>query len=297
GESLMSSVIADDIVRQGHHVLKHVYDSKILAKLRDEVVAALASFGWLDKSRPNTATRPLKQRQEGSAGWWQCYAGLQRIEGIHRLAFEQDVVDAVREALGGAVFSHGRRPISIVFPGHWIPPHQDFVTVQGTPDTLTAWIPLLANVNGEFVLRIADQSLRPIVAPLSHMREGGVGIRTEAAKIELRPVGVELGDAILLHGMTIYEVMANNSSIINFACMHRFQRDDHLVCEASLYPHHYPRVPDWPVLSKGWEREWISFPDRLNISKFKLPRHIEQWHEVLEVPHSLMINGHGFKSD
>jgi hypothetical protein len=88
----------------------------------------------------------------------------------------------------------------------------------------------------------------------------------------------------------VHEVTVNRSSELAIACDYRFQSRHDPVCDASLEPHHYPRVPDARTLSRGWHsRGWLRQPWLARRRPFVMPSTIETWHEELQVPSSRLV--------
>ncbi|MDQ3152095.1 MAG: phytanoyl-CoA dioxygenase family protein [Actinomycetota bacterium] len=274
----------------GYLVLSGLVDPTELTALRLRFLTTLARWGWLDATAETGAARPARPRQEGGAGWWRPYTALQSIETFHRLAHHRGLLSAMRALVGDDVFPHPRRIVSLVFPGFVVPPHQDFSSVQGSVDTFTMWLPLDPQPEATVPVRVLPTTGPRRLRPLHLMPNRGVA--TDLADDDPRwlTASLSLGDALVYHSLTDHTVGPNPSAGIGLACEIRYQSAREPVCRGSLKPHHYPRVPDWPVLAKGWSsRSWVRPPRWAHRVEFTMPQSFATWHQELTVPQSRFV--------
>ena len=86
------------------------------------------------------------------------------------------------------------------------------------------------------------------------------------------------------------EVTANETGAIQLAALYRFQGRRLPVVKASVKPEHYPRLPDWPELTKGWSsRRWVRPPLVPKLVPYLMPPTLETWHSVLGTPASAYL--------
>lgn len=219
----------------------------------------------------------------GSRGWWEMYRAVQSLEQLHRLAHSPELHGVVSRILDRRrLLNHARRPVAIVGPSMHVRPYQDHMTVQGTPDVISAWIPL-SDVPTAWGPEIASGPPPERLLPLTVDDEGGVGIECPdydwiRPENPLRP-----GDVLLVHSLCVRRIPSNSESAPQLALEARLQGAYEPVTEASLLPHHYPRVPAWGSTASGWnDRSWIATPRIKHVVPFVVPRTMETWH--LDVP-------------
>ncbi|HEU0089051.1 MAG TPA: phytanoyl-CoA dioxygenase family protein [Pseudonocardiaceae bacterium] len=282
--------IRERLATDGYLVLPGLVDPAELTALRRRLLSTLAHWDWLDATTEMELARPSRPRQEGGANWWRPYTELQSIEAFHRLAHHRNLLAVLRALVGADAFAHPRRIVSLVFPGFVVPPHQDFSYVQGSVDTCTVWLPLDPQPMATAPVRVLPAAGPRRLRPLHLMPNRGVA--TDLADDDPRwlTVPLSLGDAVVYHSLTDHMVGPNPSAGIGLACEFRYQSAREPVCRGSLRPHHYPRLPDWPVLTKGWSsRRWVRAPRRLHRVDFTMPQSFATWHRELAVPQSRLV--------
>jgi Phytanoyl-CoA dioxygenase (PhyH) len=253
----------------------------------ERIRSALREIGWL----PDRAAAPgrLVGRQEGSEGWWSGYARVQSVESFHALAFHP-VLLALQRSLVDAPFVHPRKIASLLYPNFAVPLHQDYPSVQGTTDVLTLWVPLVTLPSSAGTLRVLRQSEARRVLPLRSLPDAGAEIDAELPAGTWASYEYAAGDVAVLHSLTVHEVTVNRGDELALAAEYRFQSRREPVCAASLEPHHYPRVPGFRRLTRGWRtRRWVGRPLFVRRSRFVMPQTVETWHRVLDLPSSSLV--------
>jgi len=271
-------------------VFRQLLDPQQLSTLRGELLRVMHRWGWLAADTDPAAALPSQPRQEGGAGWWRPYADLQRIEAFHRLVHDPRLTVALRSLIAEDLLPHGRRIVSLIYPGFHVPSHQDFSYVQGAVDFFSVWIPLDPHPDEVGKVRVFPTEDARQLRPLQVTRTRGVGTDVSDDDPRWQEIDLKLGDVLVYHSMTIHAVSPNRSGRIAVACEYRYQSARDPICEGSLRPHHYPRVPDWPDLAKGWStRQWVRTPRRLRRAAYVMPHSFESWHQELAVPASRFI--------
>jgi hypothetical protein len=220
---------------------------------------------------------------------WQRYRSAQSHELLHSLSRHPGLVASIAGILGCDPYCHPRRIIDMLPPQHWIPPHQDYFAIQGTTDVVIAWIPLEARTGMGANLHVSAWDGKGL-RPLSWV--GGVGGQNDLSPQTHEWASHEftVGDVAFYHSLTSHYVSVNDTSRDMMALEFRYQRPREGICLASLRPHHFPRVPDWPSLTCDWStRRWVARPAHARIVPFHLPLKIEDWHEDLSVGKSTLL--------
>jgi hypothetical protein len=280
--------VTDQISGTGFAVVRDFLDADQLRQLRALIVGVMHQHGWVEAG--SGAVPSARAQREGGDRWWHGYAAIQGVEELHRLGHDRRLLHLMQDTFGADVLSHNRRIVGLTLPGYGTPPHQDYVSVQGSADTLTVWIPLDDRDGDCASIRLLPVGAEPRLKPL----EWADGISAQVAVDPLcdqwlQP-SVRVGDAVVYHGLTVHELRPNLDDSYRIACELRFQPLSDPVCGASLKPHHFPRIPDWPALTSGWRcPRLIDIPDDVVVAAFHMPRRIERWHAELTVPPSRLL--------
>ena len=260
-----------------------------IVNLRDELAHLLSSHGWLVEDQAQGNLIPRIPARHGAPGWWRMYQAMQSLEQFHKLAHDSALIEVIQKLLGPKIMNHPRRQVNMVSPGFWIPPYQEHMIVQGTVDVLTAWFPLLNGI-GTHVLA---QNTQRRLLPVSRNQQNGVGVALEQdAAIWLTPSGgFHCGDVLLIHALAIRTMPRHDGPDLQLSIDYRFQRAYEPVARGSLMPHHFPRVPGWPELTRRWStRKWIRTPLVKQVVDFIMPSEIEGWHSALPYQVSTLVN-------
>lgn len=276
--------------RDGALLLRGLLPPGPVAEVRRRVGEALARHGWTAPGSDPDEPVADANRREGSPGYWRLAEDLQAVEALHRQAHDPALLAVAERVVGRPLLNHPRRPVTLVHPGFWVPPHQEYVSVQGTADLLTAWVPLTPFPAGEGVRLLRERRHR--LRPLEVLETGGVAAAVPDGAEWSGSGPLAPGDVVLLHGLTTWAVEENRGDRLRLAVQYRFQSARDPVCPASLRPHHYPRVAPggWPDLTGSWgSRRWLRVPLRLRRVDWVLPPRLETWHEAVPPPASRLV--------
>ena len=275
-----TSRVREELQTRGYAVLPRLLPDSEVARVRDAVTAVYDKHGWLATGeRGEKGPVPEGSRRDGAPGWWRFIQDVQSLEAFHRLAHHPALTGATSEVVGNRALNHPRRHLTPVNPGFWVPPHQEFTYIQGTPRFITAFVPLTTFTEGECELRLATTFERT-VRPLRRTETAGVEALLPACtgwqSVSLRP-----GDVVLIHSLAVRAVSENTAGTLKLAAQYRYQPARTPVCKATIKPEHYPRLPDWNVIAKGWRsKRWIVPPMLPKLVDYRMPPTIETWHEV-----------------
>jgi len=198
------------------------------------------------------------------------YNKLQCSEAFHALAQDPNLLSMLQSLFGEPVLAHPRNIARIIFPNntlHTTPSHQDYIHVQGTEETYTAWIPLGDCPTNLGSLAVLAGSHRTGILPVHQAYgAGGVGIDTESLTNRWVGGDFSIGDVIVFHSLTVHKALPNQSpNQIRLSVDYRYQPLSHPVSEDSLQPHH--RQVDWPTVYECWKSDryqyyWRNLPIR-----------------------------------
>jgi hypothetical protein len=270
-------VLRQRLAEEGFLFFRDLLPASAVADVRAGVLEAIGREGWLATgSEPEDRLPGPVVVREGDDNWWAGYEAIQSLECFHRLAHAEPLVSLAENLLGGPVLVHPRKIARVTFPGsdYPTPPHQDFPLIQGTPDTLTCWLPLAKCTPEDGALRVLRRSPSSgLRLPEPTFGVGGVGVpvrRSEEdnwASASYRP-----GDVLVFHSLTVHWAPPNRGRRLRLSCDYRYQLVKERVVEGSLLPHYWPTIPGWEILAEGWSTtRWVMGPDEPTISEMLPP--------------------------
>ena len=130
----------------GYLFFRGLLDRSSILDLRCQVLAISADAGWLQDG----ATLEDGIAAEGldvyaSPDFPTVYGKIQRLEAFHSLAHRPELLAVTNTLFDNRTVVHPRHILRVVSPKPGLPPappHQDFIHIQGTEETWTAWLPL-----------------------------------------------------------------------------------------------------------------------------------------------------------
>jgi len=199
----------EQLARGAHAVLPGILDRNTLGKLRSGITEVARAYGWMasDAETPSAGAP-----REGGDGWWHGYAAIQGLEELHRLGHDPRLVDLAGELFGSPVLAHSRRMVSLTLPGYGTPAHQDYVSVQGSADTLTAWIPLDDRMGDSAALRVLADGEPPRLRQLAWMDGITAQVSADPSNRSWVQPQVQAGDVVLYHGFTIQSLRESSET-------------------------------------------------------------------------------------
>ena len=243
---------ADD---DGYLFLSGLLDREKVLALRRRVVDIMAEAGWLEAGAdPMDAVTTREPMIEGiSDEYMAAYDRVQKQQAFHELAHDEAILGALEAVFGEAALPHALKIGRMMFPGApATPPHQDFIHIQGTPDTWTSWIPLgdvPAELGGLAVLAGSHKAGLAPVVPMSGA--GGRGIEGDHLQGRWVAGPFACGDVIMFHSHTSHKSLPNTTgSRMRLSVDYRYQPMSHPICEYSLKPHF--RRLTWDEIYDGW---------------------------------------------
>jgi hypothetical protein len=256
--------LQDRMQREGYLFFRGLISIPQIRQTRREILAACAAEGWL---------QPGSEPEEGIAGsgvahtepepdYMTVYDRVMHGEAFHTLAHDPGLLSVLQRLFAEEPLPHARNIARIIFPQntlHTTPAHQDYLHIQGTEETYTAWIPL-----GDCPKELGSL----IVMPGSHRAgvcsvhrsygAGGVGIDTEALPYHWTGSDFQEGDIVLFHSLTVHKALPNLSpDRLRLSVDFRYQPVSHPVAASSLRPHYDRRT--WEEIYEGWGSRRLQF--------------------------------------
>lgn len=244
----------------GYLFFRALIPSESILAARSEILARCAEAGWLanGSEADEGVVAPGVSWIEPQPEFMAVYNRVQHGEAFHTLAQAPELIGMLERLFGEPVLAHPRNIARIIFPQntlHTTPSHQDYVHVQGTEETYTAWIPLGECPQALGSLAVLSGSHRGGILPVHRAYgAGGVGIDTEELPHKWVGGDFGLGDAIVFHSLVVHKALPNLSpDHIRLSVDYRYQPLSHPVAADSLLPHH--GQVGWPEIYAGWKSE------------------------------------------
>jgi Phytanoyl-CoA dioxygenase (PhyH) len=256
--------------QDGYLFFKRFLPADTLLELRRQMLEICSHRGWLAKDRDlldglideaaiNHVPPEDMRTDIGVSG--EAYRAVQKLELFHTLPHHPKFMALYRTLFGKDVLPHPRhiaRMITChrsVFP---TPPHQDFIHIQGAPQTWTCWFPV-GNCSREMgsltVLRGSHRNGVVAVAPAQGA--GGLAAVLCPNEIDWVEGDFELGDILTFSSYTVHRALrSQHRERIRLSCDIRFQAADDLIHEASLKPH---GNFTWDELYEGWKNPDVQY--------------------------------------
>ncbi|MCS6861630.1 MAG: phytanoyl-CoA dioxygenase family protein, partial [Abditibacteriales bacterium] len=211
---------------------------------------------------------------EPSPEYMAVYNEVMKLESFHALAHDAQLLAMFRRLIGEEVLVHPRNIARIIFPQNELyttPAHQDWIHVQGTPETYTAWIPLSDCPQSLGSLAVLVGSHRFGIFPTHRAYgAGGRGIDTEGLGLTWAGSDFYLGDVLVFHSHTVHKALPNKDpQRLRLSVDFRYQGASQPITPGSLLPH-FAQVT-WEEVYARWRSTelqyyWQKFP--LNVVPF-----------------------------
>lgn len=259
------------LAESGYLFFRGVLPDPELMKVRGEILDLCAQAGWLAPD-----SDPAEGRIREGVGPYaeslhpeydDLYDVLQKLESFHALPHHPSLIDLLRDVFGEEVLLHPRHIARLIFPRfeqETTPPHQDYIHIKGSPETLTIWFPLGDCPFELGGLTVLSGSRR--LGLLSTVEAHGAG-RTgvEIGETELEWVSSEFaaGDVVMFNSHTVHAGLPNKTEDrLRISMDVRAQPASQPVHAWSLQPH-MGRLT-WDEIYAGWrddrfKRYWEAF--------------------------------------
>ena len=270
------SALKEQARQAGCLFFKGLVDRAALEVVRREILSLCASAGWLAEGTDpmEGIAAPGVAHVEPQPAFMEVYDQVMRLESFHSLAHDAGLLAAVRALFTEDVLVHPRNIARIIFPHNvrfTTPAHQDYVHIQGTENTWTAWIPLGDCPRALGGLAVMLGSHHNGVYPVhSAYGAGGLGINTDVLPFPWATADYQTGDVLLFHSLTVHKALPNlTNDRLRLSTDFRYQPVSEPITEGSLLPH-YARL-SWEEIYAGWHSTRYQYYWR------DLPLNIVEW--------------------
>lgn len=259
-----AEVLRARMANEGYLFFPRLIPDESLLDVRRDILTLCSEAGWLNsehKKEEGIAASGVAYI-EGQPEFMQVYNRLQHSEAFHALAHEPNLLDVLEQLFGEQPLPHARNIARIIFPQNvrfTTPSHQDYIHIQGTEETYTAWIPLGECPKELGSLAVLRGSHNLGILPV-HKADGagGLGIDTDSLPNEWTGGDFGIGDVILFHSLTVHKALPNSTSVqIRLSVDFRYQPLSHPVHSSSMEPHH--GQVQWNEVYRDWKDSRLQY--------------------------------------
>jgi hypothetical protein len=261
-----AAALRQRMAQEGYLFIRSLVPTGAVGEVHDLIAAICQKYGWTDANGDAQGA----PRLEGKEDFWEVYDEVQCLEAFHALAHHPSILKLIEALVQETVLVHPRHIARIAYPRaefFTTPPHQDYLLIQGTPQTYTFWMPLAPCPRVLGGLAVLPGSHTIGLLPV-HQAEGpgGVGITTSRLGLSWRTSEFQPGDALLFHSHTIHKALPNVSgNRLRISVDYRYQGASQPIVEDGLLPH-YNRLT-WEQIYQNWTRpEMQYYWQRMNVN-------------------------------
>ncbi len=250
--------------RDGYLFLSSLLPTGLLEDLCLQNLGVARDAGWIKEGTPlEEAIADLDSFcVEPEPKYMEQYHRMYCLPAFHALQHRLELVDLLERIFDEPVLPHPRiigRTIFPSFEAYTTPPHQDFIPIQGTPDTLTAWIPLGDLPEDMGGLQIASGSHRKGVYDFHPaLGAGGLAV-TDPLDGTWVSNPFSQGDVLIFHSMAVHKGVPNRSAKLRMSIDARYQKVSDPIAPGSLQPHSQPHT---------WDEIYAHWPDQSHLKHY-----------------------------
>ncbi len=244
--------------RDGYLFIQGLLPPQVLESLRQQVLTIERDAGWVKDDTPlRDAVADLNGFcVEPEPAYNNVYYNLYKLADFHALQHRPELKNLFERMLGEPVLAHPRIIMRTIFPqreAYTTPPHQDFIPIQGTPDTFTTWIPLgdLPPIMGG--LQLAEGSHAHGVYEFEPSLGAGAMEVTDPLKGRWRNSPFKQGDVLIFHSMTVHQGVPCQGTSLRISVDARYQKISDPIAPDSLEPHNKPVT--WKEVYADWRMD------------------------------------------
>ena len=248
--------------RDGYLFISELLSPAVVETLRMQILEIARDAGWVQRGTPLAdAVADLSGFcVEPEPVYMQKYHDMYRLPEFHAIQHHPNLVGLFERMLEEPVLPHPRVIGRTIFPqreAFTTPPHQDFIPIQGTEDTYTAWVPLSDLPREMGGLQIAAGSHRRGVYDF-HPAMGAGGLEVlDPLEGTWRYSPFKQGDVLIFHSLAVHKGMPNGCDRLRMSIDARYQRASEPIAPGSLQPHCQPST--WEEVYAGWPETELKY--------------------------------------
>lgn len=255
----------------GYQVLKNVFPQSLIHGIRHEVKQIF--FTQMIRKGVAPENMDLDSDEfdemmgvffkEHQSTYLDCGKQVQHIWSLHELSLSNKIrkillrhnMKVPHISTRPVVYINGKH-VSKAAVNHTVPAHQDYVSMQGSINSLVIWIPLLNVTVSNGALQIVPKShLQGVVGNSGSDKADGFSVIPDDPKLKYMDAELVVGDALLFSSLLVHRSGKNDSGKIRYSCHFRYND----LAEKSFidrgYPHAYQYFPINEVLRPEFETQ------------------------------------------
>ena len=246
------------IQRDGYLFIRGLLPNDELERLRMQLLEIALEAGWVKAdTRLEDAIADLSGFcLEPEPNYMSVYHKMYKLQSFHALQHHPNLIGLFERMLGEPVMVHPRIIGRTIFPQHeayTTPPHQDFISIQGTPDTYSTWFPFTDVTPEMGGLQIAAGSHKSGVYNFRPaLGSGGLEV-TDSLGDSWVNSPFKQGDVLIFHSMTVHKGIACKGHRLRMSMDARYQKRSVPIAPDSLKPHINPVT--WEEVYAGWLKD------------------------------------------
>ncbi len=275
--------------QDGYLFLRGLLPQDTLESLRLQFLQMMREAGWVKRDTPlaNAVADLDGFCVEPEPSYMEVYHQQQKLPAFHALQHEPSLLGVLERLLGEPVLPHPRLIARTLFPqrhAYTTPAHQDFIPIQGTAETYTAWIPLQdvpAELGG---LQIASGSHRRGVYDIRPaLGAGGLEV-TDPLEGTWVSSPFNQSDVLIFHSMTVHQGRSFQGDRLRLSVDARFQRVRDPIDAGSLLPH--GGLIEWEDIYADWPADAFQYywqQSELQVTAYDTRYHDKRDHMAMEM--------------
>jgi hypothetical protein len=243
------------IQRDSYLFIRGLLPADMLENLRLRLLKVARDGGWIKADTPlEEAVADLNGFcVEPEPKYMAVYVNMYKLPEFHMLQHHPNLIGLFERMLGGPVLPHPRLIGRTIFPereAFTTPAHQDYIPIQGTPETYTAWMPLTDVTPEMGGLQIAAGSHKHGIYDFRPaLGAGGLEV-IDPLEGTWVSNSFKQGDVLVFHSMTVHKGLPCKGKRLRMSMDARYQRISDPIDLNSLLPHVNPVT--WEEIYAGW---------------------------------------------
>lgn len=243
----------------GYLFLKGILPQEEVTRVRQQILEICQNAGWLrpgtDLMDGLTDRQPLMERDDG---YKPVYGQIQALEAFHKLKLHKNITDVMETIFQEAVIPFPQTIGRVGFPRdneRGTAPHQDWIFVGGSVETITCWVPLGDIPMAVGGLKILEGSHKAgFLEPRPASGPGGNTVDIDPS-LEWVQSSYQCGDILLFRTLCVHAAAPNSTpDVMRLSADFRYTGESHVMTDEWLQPHFVDLGEPftWETIEKEW---------------------------------------------
>ena len=247
--------LATRMERDGYLFIRGLLPVDVIENLRRQLLQIAKEGGW---TKAGTHLEDAVAELNGfclepEPKYNRVYHRMYKLPDFHAIQHHPRLLGLFERMLDAPAMPHPRIIGRTIFPqreAYTTPPHQDFIPIQGTPETYTAWFPMTDLPPEMGGLQIASGSHRHGVYDFVPSLGAGAMEVTDPLDGTWVNSPFKQSDVLIFHSMAVHKGVPCTGDRLRMSMDARFQRIRDPIAPDSLRPHIKPVT--WEAVYTDW---------------------------------------------